>query len=48
MKVKEEKGSRSVFKEILLEIRDSIIFEIVWNILMLIPRILIRLIKNLF
>ncbi len=35
------------FKEMLDELISSILFEIVWNILMFIPRMMIRLIKNI-
>lgn len=46
---KEEKNGQSGnFKDILIEIRDSILFDLVWNILMFIPRMMIRLIKNIF
>ncbi|MET3321526.1 UNVERIFIED_ORG: hypothetical protein ABIC97_004629 [Peribacillus simplex] len=50
MKIKKEKknGQCGIFKDILIEIRDSILFELVWNILMFIPRMMIRLIKNIF
>ena len=41
-------GQGGIFKDILIEIRDSILFELVWNILMFIPRMMIRLIKNIF
>lgn len=44
---KEEKDKQpGFFKEILIEIRDSIIIEVAWNILMFIPRMMIRVIKN--
>lgn len=47
-KKKEKKnGQGGLFKDMLIEIRDSILFEIVWNILMFIPRMVIRLIKNI-
>jgi hypothetical protein len=36
------------FKSILMEIRDSILIEIIGNILMYIPRLLFRIIKNIF
>lgn len=50
MKIRKEKknGQGGIFKDILLEIQDSILSELVWNILMFIPRIMIRLIKNIF
>jgi hypothetical protein len=49
---KEKREKKASFvKEIFLEIRDSIlgsiIFEVIWNILMFIPRMLIRLIKEI-
>jgi len=49
MKIREEKknGKDGIFKDILIEIRDSIIFGIVLNILIFIPRMVIRLIKNI-
>lgn len=50
MKIRKEKknGQGGNFNDILIEIRDSILFEIVWNILIFIPRMVIRLIKNIF
>ena len=52
MKIRKEKEKKNdkggIFKDILIEIRDSILFEIVWNIIMLIPRMVFRLIKNIF
>jgi hypothetical protein len=50
MKNKKRKKERKdgFFKEILSEIMDSILIEVVWNILMFIPRMLIRLIKNIW
>lgn len=50
MKIKKRKKERQdgIFKEILTEIMDSILIEVVWNILMFIPRMLIRLIKNIW
>ncbi len=49
MKIRKEKkyGKGRILKDILIEIRDSLLFEVVWNILMFIPRILIRVIKNI-
>ncbi|USK60649.1 hypothetical protein [Peribacillus asahii] len=49
MKIRKAKknGQGGIFKNILIEIRDSILFELVWNILMFIPRMMIRLIKNI-
>lgn len=43
---KDRKGG--FLKDILIEIRDSILFELVWNILIFIPRMIVRLIKNIF
>lgn len=50
MKIRKEKknGRDGIFRDILIEIRDSILFGIVWNILMFIPRMVIRLIKNIY
>lgn len=50
MKNKKRKKERQdgFFKEILTEIMDSILIEVVWNILMFLPRMLIRLIKNIW
>ncbi|MEK5530274.1 hypothetical protein MKX79_12945 [Viridibacillus sp. FSL R5-0468] len=36
------------FKEILGEIGGSIIFEVVWNIIIFIPRMIIRLISSIW
>lgn len=47
IKIKKERQN-GFFKEILIELRDSILFEVVWNILMFIPRMMIRLIKNIW
>ncbi|WP_369435992.1 hypothetical protein [Lysinibacillus fusiformis] len=50
MKIRKEKkhGQDGIFKDIFSEILGSILFELVWNILMFIPRMMIRLIKNIF
>ncbi|WP_158638493.1 hypothetical protein [Metabacillus litoralis] len=50
MKIRKEKryDRRGIVKDILIEFRDSIVFEVFWNILMFIPRILFRVIKNMF
>jgi hypothetical protein len=45
-KIKNGQGGN--FKNILIEIRDTIFYELVWNIIMFIPRIMIRLIKHIF
>ena len=42
------KRQNDFFKDILIELRDSILFEVAWNILMFIPRMMIRLIKNIW
>lgn len=49
-KVKKEQrnGKEGFFKDIMIEIRDSILFELVLNILTFIPRMIVRLVKNLF
>ena len=46
MKIRKKKknGQGGIFKAILIEF----LFELVWNILMFIPRIMIRLIKSIF
>ncbi|WP_158231908.1 MULTISPECIES: hypothetical protein [unclassified Sporosarcina] len=36
------------FKDFLIELRDSILFEVAWNVLMFIPRMMIRVIKNIW
>ncbi|WP_159083066.1 MULTISPECIES: hypothetical protein [unclassified Lysinibacillus] len=46
-KVKKEKQD-GLFKEMLGELTSSIIFEVAWNILMFIPKMIIRLIKNIW
>ncbi|WP_378936977.1 hypothetical protein [Metabacillus herbersteinensis] len=43
-----KKKKEGILKSILIEIRDSIFFEVAWRILFFIPRMIIRLIKNLF
>lgn len=48
MKKEKKKGRDGFFKDILIEIRDSILFELALNIIMFIPRMMIRLIKNIF
>jgi hypothetical protein len=48
MKNKRRKKKDGFFKEILMEIRDSILLEVAWNILMFIPRMMIRIIKNIW
>ena len=46
-KVKKEKQD-GLFKEMIGELTSSIIFEVAWNILMFIPKMIIRLIKNIW
>lgn len=48
MKKEQKKRKDGFLKDILIEIRDSILFEVLWNILMFIPRMLLRLLKNIF
>ncbi|MFB5089619.1 hypothetical protein PGC35_20955 [Psychrobacillus sp. PGGUH221] len=48
MAKKKKKSRMGFFKEILGEIGGSIIFEVVWNIIMFIPRMLIRLISSIW
>lgn len=42
------KKRNGFFKDILIELRDSILFEVTWNVLMFIPRMMIRVIKNIW
>jgi hypothetical protein len=44
---KEKKKKESIFKQILEEVKDSIIIEVIFKSLLFIPRIIIRLIKNI-
>lgn len=46
-KPKKEKPD-SLLKSLLREIRESIILEIAWNILMFIPKMIIRFIRNIW
>jgi hypothetical protein len=50
--MKKEENSKQkkegILKSILIEIRESIFFELTWRILFFIPRMMIRIIKNLF
>jgi hypothetical protein len=48
MNEKQKDRKKGFFKSIMIEIRDSILFELVLNILTLIPRVIIRLVKSLF
>ena len=43
-----KKRDKGFFKEILREIADSLLFEIIWNIIMYIPKIILRVIKNIW
>lgn len=45
--MKKEKSQEGFFKNILNEIRNSILFELIWSILLFIPRMIIRLIRNI-
>ena len=44
---KSKQKKDGVLKSILIEIRDSIVFEIALRILFFVPRMIIRIIKNL-
>lgn len=50
MKKEEKKAKKKdrILKGVLVEIRDSILFEVVWRILFFIPRMVIRLVKDIF
>ncbi|WP_155727553.1 hypothetical protein V2I71_01740 [Peribacillus frigoritolerans] len=48
MKKEKKKGKEGFFKDIMNEIRDSILSELVFNILTFIPRMIVRLVKSLF
>ncbi|MFE6168599.1 hypothetical protein ACFVP8_12135 [Viridibacillus arvi] len=48
MKIEKKKDKEGFFKRIMYEIRDSIVFELVFNILTFIPRMIVRLVVNLF
>jgi hypothetical protein len=49
MKKKNKKNHGDSFiKNLFIEIRDSILIELVWYILTIIPRMIFRLFKNLF
>lgn len=47
---KKERKKRAKFsiKDIVGEVCDSILFEIIWNILMFIPKMMIRFVKFIF
>ena len=44
MKAKKKKGD-GTFKSIMNEIFDSVIVEVIWNIIIFIPRIIVRMWK---
>ncbi|MEK4715148.1 MULTISPECIES: hypothetical protein [Sporosarcina] len=46
--MKKEKSQEGFLKNILNEIQNSILFELIWSILLFIPRMIIRLIKNIY
>ncbi|SIR86293.1 hypothetical protein SAMN05878482_106247 [Peribacillus simplex] len=48
MNKEKKKGKEGFFKCVMNEIRDSILSELVFNILTLIPRMIVRLVKSLF
>ncbi|TQR19000.1 hypothetical protein [Psychrobacillus vulpis] len=48
MMEKKNKGEAGFFKSILMEIRDSIILEVIWNIIVFFPRVLVRLWKHFY
>ena len=50
MKSKEQKKreTKAFFKDMLKEFSDSIIVEVIWNIVMFIPRIIIRFVKEIW
>ena len=50
MKSKRKKKGREdgLFKEGLEELTGSILFEVAWNILMFIPKMIIRFFKNIW
>lgn len=48
MKKEKKKGNKGFFKGLMNEITDSILSELVFNILTLIPRTIVRLVKGLF
>lgn len=48
MKKEQKKRQDGFFKDIIIEIRDSILFELIWNIIIFIPRMMFRIIKNIF
>ena len=47
-KTKKERQDGGFFKDLLGELTSSILFEVTWNILMFIPKMIIRLIKNIW
>ncbi|GIN86131.1 hypothetical protein J6TS2_25170 [Heyndrickxia sporothermodurans] len=47
MQKAQKNKKRGFFKDIIIEIRDSIIFEVIWVILTYIPKLIFRLIRYL-
>jgi len=48
MKNKKKKTQNGFFKEMLGELTSSILLEVAWNILLFIPKMILRLIKNIW
>lgn len=48
MREKRKKSEVGLFKSIMIEIRDSILFEVIWNIIAFLPRVMFRLWKNFY
>ncbi|GHH98777.1 hypothetical protein [Neobacillus kokaensis] len=48
MKKTKKKKEDGFFKEVIAEITSSFIFEVAWNIVMFIPRLLVRIIKEMW
>lgn len=46
--MRKKKGKKRFCKSLIIDIRDSIVFELILNILLFIPRILISAVKHLF
>ncbi|MGE7624842.1 hypothetical protein ACQKMD_17865 [Viridibacillus sp. NPDC096237] len=44
---KSKKKNHSILKDILVEIRDSVLFEAVWMVLSFIPRVIMGIFRNL-
>ena len=47
-KIRKKEKQDGFFKEMLEELTSSILFEVVSNIIMFIPKMIIRLIKNIW